>query len=139
MARDAIVVLGCGVLGLLWDGGGLDAVRRDPLRLLSFATWKDAFGAAENSTTVLGIAGLVGGAGVKVVDRTAAPDPDALVPVLATMAAVGAGAGSARARAAVDLAVPRSPRISTPPMRGLTALRMSARRIRFWPTMAVKG
>jgi hypothetical protein len=49
------------------------------------------------------------------------------------------GSSAASARAAVDLAVPRSPRISTPPMPLLMALRMRARFILSWPTMAVKG
>jgi len=43
------------------------------------------------------------------------------------------------ARAAVDFAVPRSPRIKTPPIRGLTAFNTSARRMRSWPTIAVNG
>jgi hypothetical protein len=42
-------------------------------------------------------------------------------------------------RAAVDFAVPRSPRIRTPPMRVSTAFKMSARRMRSCPTIAVKG
>jgi hypothetical protein len=41
------------------------------------------------------------------------------------------GSSAASARAAVDFAVPRSPRISTPPIRELIALRTSARFIRF--------
>ncbi len=41
--------------------------------------------------------------------------------------------------AAVDLAVPRSPRISTPPICEFTALRTNARFICSCPTMAVKG
>src|SRR3982074_3695176 len=49
------------------------------------------------------------------------------------------GRRRARARTAVDLAVPFSPRMRTPPMAGLTALSSSASRIRSWPTMAVKG
>ena len=49
------------------------------------------------------------------------------------------GSSAARARAAVDLAVPRSPRISTPPMPLLMAFRIRARFMRSWPTMAVKG
>ncbi len=49
------------------------------------------------------------------------------------------GSKAARARAAVDLAVPRSPRIRTPPMRGSTALRIRARRMRCCPTIAVNG
>ena len=49
------------------------------------------------------------------------------------------GSKAARARAAVDLAVPRSPRMSTPPMRGSTALSTRARRMRSWPTIAVNG
>jgi hypothetical protein len=39
----------------------------------------------------------------------------------------------------VDFAVPRSPRIKTPPIRGLTALRIRARNIRSCPTMAENG
>src|SRR6185503_8089074 len=49
------------------------------------------------------------------------------------------GSNAANARAAVDLAVPRSPRIKTPPMRVSTAFRMSARRMRSCPTIAVNG
>ena len=49
------------------------------------------------------------------------------------------GRRSARARAAVDFAVPRSPRISTPPIALLMAFRIRARFMRSWPTMAVKG
>jgi hypothetical protein len=37
------------------------------------------------------------------------------------------------------LAVPRSPRISTPPMLLLIAFRINACFMRSWPTMAVKG
>ena len=40
---------------------------------------------------------------------------------------------------AVDLAVPRSPRINTPPMRGSTAFSTRARFMRSCPTMAVNG
>ena len=40
------------------------------------------------------------------------------------------GASAARARTAVDLAVPRSPRINTPPMSGLIALSINARFMR---------
>ena len=43
------------------------------------------------------------------------------------------------ARTAVDFAVPRSPRISTPPMAGLMALSSRAVFIESWPTRAVKG
>ena len=53
--------------------------------------------------------------------------------------AVTSGSRAARERTAVDLAVPFLPRISTPPMRVLTALRINARFIAVWPTMAVKG
>src|SRR5215216_7091027 len=49
------------------------------------------------------------------------------------------GSNAANARAAVDLAVPRSPRIKTPPMRVSTAFKMSARRMRSCPTIAVNG
>jgi hypothetical protein len=49
------------------------------------------------------------------------------------------GSSAANARAAVDLAVPRSPRISTPPMLLEIAFKISARFMRSWPTMAVKG
>src|SRR5678815_2721477 len=49
------------------------------------------------------------------------------------------GSRAASARAAVDLAVPRSPRINTPPMRVATAFKINARRMRCWPTIAVKG
>ena len=41
--------------------------------------------------------------------------------------------------AAVDLAVPRSPRINTPPICGLIAFRIKARFMRSCPTIAVKG
>jgi hypothetical protein len=54
----------------------------------------------------------------------------------ATSTTSSSGSSAARARAAVDLAVPRSPRISTPPICGLMALRMSARFMRSWPTIA---
>jgi hypothetical protein len=49
------------------------------------------------------------------------------------------GRRAARARAAVDLAVPRSPRMSTPPMALLIAFKIRARFMRSWPTIAVKG
>jgi len=39
----------------------------------------------------------------------------------------------------VLLAVPRSPRISTPPICGLIAFKIKAILIRSWPTIAVKG
>ena len=48
-------------------------------------------------------------------------------------------ATAASARAAVDLAVPLSPRMSTPPISGLMAFRIKPRFIGAWPTMAVKG
>ena len=41
--------------------------------------------------------------------------------------------------AAVDFAVPFSPRINTPPMRGLIAFNTSARFSRSWPTRALNG
>ena len=37
------------------------------------------------------------------------------------------------------MAVPRSPRIRTPPILGLIALRVNAVFMVSWPTMAVKG
>ncbi|MCI5136712.1 MAG: hypothetical protein D3920_16970 [Candidatus Electrothrix sp. AW2] len=46
---------------------------------------------------------------------------------------------SARARTAVDLAVPFSPRIRTPDRVGLIRLRYRASFICSWPTMATKG
>jgi hypothetical protein len=49
------------------------------------------------------------------------------------------GSKAANARAAVDFAVPLSPRINTPPIRGLIAFRINARSIRSCPTIAVKG
>src|ERR1017187_2904134 len=49
------------------------------------------------------------------------------------------GTSRASARTAVDLAVPFSPRIRTPPIAGLMALRTSAWRMGSWPTMAVNG
>ena len=49
------------------------------------------------------------------------------------------GAAAARPRTAVDLAVPFSPRMSTPPMAGLTALSSSACFMVSWPTREVKG
>ena len=49
------------------------------------------------------------------------------------------GSRRARARTAVDFAVPFSPRISTPPIAGLIAFRTSASFIRCWPTIALKG
>src|SRR5574339_1137506 len=49
------------------------------------------------------------------------------------------GSRAASEREAVDLAVPRSPRIKTPPMRVSTAFKMSARLIRSCPTIAVNG
>ena len=49
------------------------------------------------------------------------------------------GKRTANARAAVDLPVPRSPRMRTPPIRMSMALSISARFMRSCPTMAVKG
>src|SRR5438270_1289438 len=49
------------------------------------------------------------------------------------------GSSRASARTAVDLAVPFSPRISTPPIAGLMALRTRASFMRSCPTIAVKG
>jgi hypothetical protein len=49
------------------------------------------------------------------------------------------GSTPARARTAVDLAVPFSPRISTPPMRGFIAFRTRDNFICSCPTIAVKG
>ena len=49
------------------------------------------------------------------------------------------GSRAAQGARAVDLAVPFSPRISTPPIAGLTAFSSSAIFIRSWPTMALKG
>ena len=45
----------------------------------------------------------------------------------------------ASARTAVDLAVPFSPSINTPPMDGLIALSNRANFISSWPTIAVNG
>jgi len=56
VALVPIGVLLAGVLvGLLWDGGGIAAVRESPAALLSSTTWRLAFGAA-SSTRVLGLA-----------------------------------------------------------------------------------
>lgn len=49
------------------------------------------------------------------------------------------GSNLASERAAVDLAVPFSPRISTPPIRGEMASSVSASRSCDWPTIAVNG
>jgi hypothetical protein len=49
------------------------------------------------------------------------------------------GRRAGRARTAVDLAVPRWPRINTPPMVGSTAVRRMARFISSCPTIAEKG
>src|SRR6266498_2081622 len=49
------------------------------------------------------------------------------------------GSSAANAREAVDFAVPRSPRINTPPMRVSTAFKMRARLMRSCPTIAVNG
>ena len=51
-------------------------------------------------------------------------------------AAGTAGSSGASARTAVDFAVPRSPRTSTPPTSGETALTSSASRSASWPTIA---
>ncbi|WP_373046005.1 Na+/H+ antiporter NhaC family protein [Vulgatibacter sp.] len=56
------VVLAVTVIGLLWDGGGLSAIAASPAALFSFSMWRDAFGGAENSTLVLGVASLTGSA-----------------------------------------------------------------------------
>jgi hypothetical protein len=50
-----------------------------------------------------------------------------------------AGSSAARPRTAVDLAVPFSPRTSTPPMAGDTALSSSASRISSAPSTAENG
>ena len=52
---------------------------------------------------------------------------------------VTAGRSAASARTAVDFAVPFSPRTSTPPTPGCTALSSSARRRSSWPTTAENG
>src|SRR5437899_697749 len=49
------------------------------------------------------------------------------------------GSSRASARTAVDLPVPFSPRMRTPPIVGTTALRIRASFIDSWPTIAVKG
>ncbi len=49
------------------------------------------------------------------------------------------GSSADSARTAVDLAVPFSPRTSTPPTAGLTAFSRSASRRSVWPTTAVNG
>ena len=54
-------------------------------------------------------------------------------------AAVTGGSSGASARTAVDFAVPRSPRTSTPPTSGATALTSSASISASWPTMADSG
>ena len=51
-------------------------------------------------------------------------------------AAVTGGSSGASARTAVDFAVPRSPRTSTPPTSGATALTSSASISASWPTIA---
>lgn len=50
------LVLASTLLGLLWDGGGFSGERGS---LLSFATWREVFGAAD-STRILGLASLLG-------------------------------------------------------------------------------
>jgi hypothetical protein len=54
------------------------------------------------------------------------------------MAVIG-GSRPASARTAVDLPVPRSPKTRTPPIEGSIAVRIIARFISSWPTMAEKG
>ena len=49
------------------------------------------------------------------------------------------GSSLASARTAVDLPVPFSPRMSTPPIVGTIAFRIRASFIDSWPTIAVKG
>src|SRR6056297_1982663 len=49
------------------------------------------------------------------------------------------GKRAAKARTAVDFPVPRSPNTRTPPMPGSIAVRIMARFICSWPTMAEKG
>src|SRR6266478_1373193 len=49
------------------------------------------------------------------------------------------GSRVVRARAAVDLPVPRRPQIKTPPIAASMALRMRASRILCCPTMALNG
>lgn len=49
------------------------------------------------------------------------------------------GNKAAKARTAVDLAVPLSPWIKTPPILGLMAFKINARTISSCPTMAVNG
>ena len=57
-----------------------------------------------------------------------------------TVAPVSIGGNRfAKARTAVDLAVPFSPSINTPPMDGLIALSNRANFIFSWPTIAVNG
>lgn len=64
LARVAVVpiavVLACTAIGLLYDGGGLERLVADPGAILGFSLWRDAFGAAENSTLVLALASLAG-------------------------------------------------------------------------------
>jgi len=54
------LTLGGTLIGLLWDGGGLDAALQNPGLLLSFTTWREAFGNAEHSTFVLAMASISG-------------------------------------------------------------------------------
>ena len=54
-------------------------------------------------------------------------------------AACTGGSSGASARTAVDFAVPRSPRTSTPPTSGATALTSSASTSASWPTIALSG
>lgn len=54
------VVLGTVLVGFLLDGGALGTVASSPLSLLSWKLWRDAFGAAENSTFVLAMATIAG-------------------------------------------------------------------------------
>ena len=54
-------------------------------------------------------------------------------------AAATGGSSGARPRTAVDFAVPRSPRTSTPPTSGATALTSSASTSASWPTIALSG
>lgn len=55
-----VAVLLLTLLGLFVDGGGLAAMGADPLAIVSPSAWRQAFGAAENSTFVLALAAIAG-------------------------------------------------------------------------------
>ena len=96
-------------------------------------------GGADRQLDQPGRTGLGGGAGRMRAVRAARVGLGRVTTEAAAGHPATGGSSAARARTAVDLAVPFSPRTSTPPIAGETALSSSASRMSAMPSTALNG